>query len=276
MSILKSLDFLGLAAPRKRKPAARITDCDTWFPVKKPRGVVLLTHGLNLNPARMDELGAALAAEGFEVFRPAFAGHCGHNKNYLNVSAEEWERDAREFHAAGKKRAEELGVPFHLVAYSFSAAIYQSFAGELDFASRVYLAPALSTKSWYPIAAFVANAFPWITYRSMNLKGYYANATSGARAVQALEYYVAKVRARRRLDDPTPTLVLVDPADELVSYKGLSIIAGRRKHWRLKELSNSESTMRPAYHHLVVTEEALGPKEWKRLVEGIAAFLGKH
>ncbi|MGZ3694802.1 MAG: alpha/beta hydrolase [Bdellovibrionota bacterium] len=239
----------------------------------KPKGVVLLTHGLNLKPARMDDLAERLSASGYEVFRPAFTGHCGHNKHYLEVDAAHWESDAREFHARTKARAEKLGVPHYLVAYSFSAAVYQAMAEELPFDSRVLFAPAISTRFWYPVATVLANAFPRATYKSMNLDGYYANATSGMKAVQALEHFVAGVRRKRRENDSTPTLVWVDPKDELVSYKGIRIQAGRRPNWKLEKVSNAGARMKPAYHHLIINEQALGKAEWERVLSGTFAFL---
>jgi esterase/lipase len=265
---------LGISTHSSEKNRERISDCDRWFYAPNPKGVILLTHGLNLKPARMDELGAELAAGGYTVFRPAFTGHCGHNKHYLEVDAEDWERDAHDFHTIAKAKADELGVPLHLVAYSFSAAIYQSFANELPFTKKILFAPAISTRFWYPVATLLANALPRVTYRSMNLRGYYANATSGMRAVQALEHFVGKVRQARRLNDLTPTLVWIDPKDELVSYKGIRVQARRRPMWALKEVSNAGARMKPAYHHLIINEESLGKAEWSRVLAGTFEFLG--
>jgi esterase/lipase len=221
----------------------------------------------------MDELAVEFNGAGYSVFRPAFTGHCGNNRYYLDVEPADWERDAREFHSEAAAKAGRLGVPLFLAAYSFSAAIYQALAEELPFARRIYLAPAISTRFWYPAAILIANAFPRVTYHSMNLGGYYANEVSGMKAVQALEYFVRKVRRKRREGDRTPTLVLVDPKDELVSYKGIRIVAGRRKTWRVGKLSNRGSRMRPAYHHLIVTEESLGAREWRRMIGECVEFL---
>lgn len=223
----------------------------------------------------MDELAEVFRSAGFAVLRPAFTGHCGHNKHYLNVHATDWDRDAREFHALAKAKADELGVPLHLVAYSFSAAIYQALAEELRFTSKIYFAPAIAIRFWFPVAALLAKAIPRATYRSMNLQGYYANATSGMLAVQALEHFVRRVAALRKKDDPTPTLVWIDPKDELVSYKGIRIQAGRRKSWRLEKISNAGARMNPAYHHLIINEDSIGKEEWERVVNGSVEFLGK-
>lgn len=263
---------MGNFATSEETNAPRVSDCDTWFKVKNPKGIVLLTHGLNLKPAKLDALAGKLNEAGFSVFRPAFTGHCGHNKHYLNVTATHWERDAREFHAIVTDEAQSKGVPAMLCAYSFSAAIFQSMAKELKFDRRVYLAPALSLRFWFPVASFLANSLPRVTYRSMNVGGYYANATSGMLAVQALEHFVGNIDTRG--NDSTPTQIWVDPKDELVSYKGIRIQARRRPKWRLEPLTNKGSRMRPAYHHLIINEEALGHAEWERLTSGITGFLG--
>ena len=163
---------------------------DRWFPAQGiPQGVLLLTHGLNLHPERMDDLAQAFSASGLEVFRPAFYGHHAENGDFLKVDPEHWEEDAKRFHALVNARAQELKVPLFLGAYSFSALIFQVLREELPFARRVLWAPALKLHFWYPIAALVLGAFPDFTFSSRVPGGYSANAKSGLRAFRSLHHF---------------------------------------------------------------------------------------
>ena len=254
---------------------ARESAADLWFPPRgtKVKGVVVVSHGLNLLPARMDELAQELAEAGYEVFRPAFAGHHGKNEFYLSVRAAHWEQDAREIYALAKARAEAKKVTLSLVAFSFSAAVFHALREELPFHRRIYLAPALALKTWFPVVEAMARCLPRLRYRSMNLRGYFANPIGGTKSVTALGHFYR--RSSRGAAPKEPVLIWVDPEDELVSYRGLRKLAGKHPDWRLEKLSVAGSTLARPYHHLVVTQEALGAKEWRRLVDGSLDFLAQ-
>ncbi len=222
----------------------------------------------------MDDLGRAFVRAGYAVFRPAFAGHHGENGDFLRVRPEEWEADARRFHALASREAGALGVPVFLCAYSFSALIFQSLAEDLKFQKRVYLAPALKMHFWYPLAIELVKRLPNFTFRSRIFDGYYANARSGTRAVAALHHFLGRWRASRGGED-APTLVWASPKDELVHGKKLRKLAENRPGWEFREVSVAGGTLPKQYHHLVVDEASLGKKEFARLVKETLAFLAR-
>jgi hypothetical protein len=249
-----------------------------WFRAEgKVRGVAIVSHGMNLRTERMDGLCEALANDGFEVLRPAFSGHDpADNEAYLAVEARAWEADARAVHAEATKRAGELGgAPLVLVAYSFTAPVFQVLHRELPFAKRVYLAPAFTTRAWYPAVIAFARAFPGFTYASLNFKQYQAHGRSGARPFLALEEFLKRWRRGEGRGDATPTLILFDPKDELLSYRSLMNVADETPAWRVERISAAGATNARAVHHLVVDEPSLGPDEWRRVLGLIRAFLNK-
>lgn len=263
--------FLGIspvpssASPRPRK-------CDKWFPAKgKSKAVVILAHGANLRPDKLDPFAEMLVLGGFDVFRPAFTGHCGPAELYHHATVAEWEADARLFYKEAKQRAGPK--PLYLVAYSFSAPIFLSFAEELPFDRYVFLAPAFATHFWYPLVAFVARTFPSLTYESMNLPGYAVHPVSALQPLAALDEYMRRMRARR--EPETPSLIWIDPDDELVSSGGIEILAATRRHWRVEKISNSKSTLPKTYHHLIIDEASLGRETWGRVTKETAEFLKK-
>jgi hypothetical protein len=275
MNSLKQILILALLYCAANPALAGTEACDTWFtPAKKPTAVVVVTHGMNLKPARMDNLANALKEAGMEVLRPAFTGHCGpENESYLDVTAPQWEADARRIHALASAKAKALGVPIYLVAYSFTTTVFQSLSGELAFAKRVYLAPALATRFWYPLVVGAARIFPGLSYASMNLPEYQMHPRSGARPFVALDYFLKAFREGRGQEDAAPALWLVDPKDELISYEGLLRLSERHPGWKLETVSTEGSTLPKSFHHLIVDKASLGPAAWDALVAEILRFL---
>ncbi len=235
-----------------------------------PRGVVLLTHGLNGHPAAMDSLGRALADQGHVVFRPSFHGHWEDNDAFLRVAASHWEEDARRFHAIARTRAAEHGVPLFHVGYSMSGLIFQTMREELRFDRRVLFAPALALHFWYEPAMRIARSVPWIRFRSRIPKGYGANPVSGLRSTIALNEFHRRWNGE---PDRVPTLIWCDPRDELVHSEGLACLAGRGPAWQFRPVSTDGCTLPKRYHHLIIDEPSLGAAEWKRVTRETAEFL---
>lgn len=249
--------------------AARNSSCDKFFAAEgKSKGVVLLTHGANLRPEKMDGLAESFAKAGFDVVRPAFTGHCGDGALYLKASLADWTDDARLFYLSA--RAHANGKPIFLVAYSFSAPIFLSLGVKFD--RYVLLAPALATKWWYPIVAWAARTFPDYVHTSKVPEAYRANAETALRPLLALDEFMQKARAKPELEKPT--LVWIDKEDELVSAAGLETLAAARANWRIEKISVAGSTLPKSYHHLIIDEAAVGAETWARITKESAAFLG--
>jgi hypothetical protein len=226
---------------------------------------------MNMQPSCMDALAAELARQGFEVYRPAFSGHCAGHGDYLRVTATDWEADARRIHRAASLKAEALKKPLYLLAYSFSSLVFQTMAKELSFAKRAYLAPPFATKFWYPAVRWFAGIFPDFSYGTLN-PHCAANPRSSGRSLLALEDFLRRWRAGEGKMDITPLLAFSEPNDELVSFEGVKAEMAANPHWRLESISNKEHTLAKTYHHLIVDEASLGVGEWNRLRSEIGKF----
>lgn len=269
------LIFLCCAAACSSGDAKKDYECLHWFPAQgKPIGVMLVTHGLNLRPSKMEELAQRYSEAGYEVLRPSFTGHCREPDELKEVRPSAWEKDAREFYSLAQKKAEQLKVPLYLTAYSFSGLVYHSMRKELPFKKRVYLAPALETKFWYPFAIFLIDFVPSFTFRTQIPAGYYAQEYSGFRSVLAMNHFLLQWQKNESEPDDSPVLVWAHPGDELVSASGLQEIATKRK-WDFRELSIEGCGLSSCYKHLIVDSGALGKPEFDRLVKGSLEFLVK-
>lgn len=247
--------------------------CARWFEARgEKKGVVLLVHGANLRPDRMDEMGATLAERGFDVYRPGFRGHCNEGEGAITDDlASIWEKEAKQFYAAAKSRAGTK--PLLLVAYSFGALIYQVLGEELSFARRVYFAPAFATKFWYRPFVWVAGLFPNASYPSVVPKEYRANDSTPLKGALAFDAFLQRWKKGEGKNLESPILIWMDPKDELVSYDGVVTHAADKSNWRLELLSVKDSTLDRAYHHLITDLRALGEKEWERVMSETTNFL---
>lgn len=255
--------------------AAYGVGCDQWVSARElpVRGVVVVSHGLNLLPSQMSSLSHFFSSVGYDVLQPAFRGHCGSEQEYLSVTSTQWEEDARRIHHSASLRAIELGVPLYLVAYSFSSLLFEALEEELPFKRKIYFAPALAMHLWYPLVIFIANLFPDFTFKSMNLENYAANPRSSFRSVLALDDFYKKWSASKKSNDHASGLIWVDPQDELVSIDGLKDFVGSKRGWKLQEIENQGSVLERKFHHLIINEEAVGKKLWEKILNESLQFL---
>jgi hypothetical protein len=72
-----------------------------------------------------------------------------------------------------------------------------------------------------------------------------------------------------------PTLIFIDPKDELISYRKLKK-AELKDEWGLcqvVELDSDLSYRSGNYHHLILDEATMGEKNWTMVVKTMKRFL---
>lgn len=270
--VLKQFVTLG----RYRPPPERVRApyCDRWFPsTGKPKGVIVVTHGMNLSPLKMDELADRFSREGFEVLRPGFSGHHGDTEEILGVSASEWEEDAHRIHAEARARADSLGVPLHLIGYSFSCLIFQVLSAKLKFDRKVFLSPAIALHFWYLPLMWLVRLIPWLTFESVIPDGYAAARRSGVYSVLAMDEFYVRWKLGEGTDPSGPTLIWACRRDELVHAPNLMKMAAEKPGWEYRETSVAGCTLPRKYEHLIVDSASLGKTEFERVVQGTKEFL---
>lgn len=253
-----------------------LEQCERWWAPtgQKTRAVIVVTHGLNLRPDRMDEIAKAYSKEGYLVYRPAFTGHCGDPQKYFQVQYEQWDSDAKRIYFTAYRRAQSLHVPLHLLAYSFSGLIFQSKAEEYNFKNRIYIAPALATKFWYPFTVWFAKLFPGMHIKTVNLPTYAANEDSGLRSLLAMDVFYQRWQNGAGRKKQISAQVWMNKGDELLSFSDTEKLA-KQEGWDFHEVKNDKATLPHPANHLIINEESMGQEQWQRFLSSSLQFLSK-
>lgn len=248
--------------------------CDRWLEAQNPKGIVLLTQGMNLKAEKLVPLAEFLVDQNFSVFLPSFQGHCRDRGSYFTATAEDWLNDTENFFRVAQQRAKEKKVPLYLVAYSFSALLFE-LRPDLKFQKRILFAPAFATHYWYPVVRLVAKWFPHWRFRTRNLAEYAANSESSLHSVKVIGDLLERLNAHseKSQSGETATLVLADLEDELVNVPQVQKVVEARPTWRFVAVTNKGNLLPKSFHHLIVTPDSVSPDEWQRIKSLIGEFL---
>ena len=252
-----------------------------WIGPKRDnaKGVLLLLHGLNVRPSKMNSLGRFLNNNSLDVLRASFAGHRGDKKEGENTTREIWLKEFQIHYCLAVERAEKLKVPLYFLGFSLGGILPYDFLHQLkeqqSFKKAVLLAPAIRVHWYSKIASKLAWLGRGLRLPSRNLAAYRSQKTT------PLGLYRAMADAKNSMDKPQrelinfPTLILIDPKDELVSSKKLEkmIKKFRLNNWQLEYISNKLTEHDPSFHHLVIDSPSLGRVEWTRVLERISRHL---
>ncbi|GIV79691.1 MAG: hypothetical protein KatS3mg050_4085 [Litorilinea sp.] len=255
------------------------------------RGVVLVIHGLNLKPERMDGLVAELLAMDMAVLRLSLRGH---GRNYVPrpgwspararlasfqaVNYGLWRAETYAAFCICRNVSQMAHVPLFLVAFSLGGLLACELAasGLVRFDGMVLLAPALRIRSWCRILQPLT-PFPKLVIPSLSPSYYRANPGTPMAAYGALYQGLARLDRLLPGNPPglqVPTLLWVDPDDEFVSYRGLRALQATPacRRWKLVPVQKSARAF-PAYHHLIVDPAAVGGATWTAMVAQMRAHL---
>ncbi len=266
-------------------------------PATPPRGVALVLHGLNVRPARMIPLATCLAAAGVECLCLSLRGH-GDNflrpptqtrrqnqqkqddaaarlESFRRVSFVLWRDEVGAAYAIARARSDQLGAPLLLAGFSLGAALGCTLAltqPGVHFERMILLAPALALRRKSRVPLLFAR-WPRAVIPSLAPAQYRANRGTPIAAYRALDDALTRFARgdRRRLD--TPTLLLADPQDELVSYAGLQRLASQQPQWTLRPVVKSGYATAYPVHHLVIDVEAVGVATWADICACVTAFV---
>lgn len=242
-----------------------------WInPKSQIKAISLVAHGLNLRPSKMDALSKELSKSGIKVLRVSLAGHRGSKKEGLYTTHDAWRNEFQAHYCLAYKEAKSQGVPLYFLGFSLGALVGLDFLNTQehhDISRMLLIAPA-SDVHWY---SEIPGKLGWIGGRislpSKNLKEYRSQPSTSLASYRSMKKAQASLKKMNVKSLNIPTLIYVDPDDELVSLKKINkrIKENKLDQWNTKELSNSGSTLKKTYHHLVVDKASMGPHQWELL-----------
>ena len=266
--------------PQEDDPATQLEKTQILPANYGPALVAVVAHGLNLRPSKMADVTSALRTLGAEVYQVGLPGHRGYLPDDGSDPYTAWMGHLRATLCLASQSARSKSVPLVFVGFSLSAALYLDIVGQkteslFKVDSMVLFAPAISLRFYsYFVKAFFLfgdeyylNSWSPAAYRwhpGAKMKHY----RSLFRSIDSLHHHADS-------DYNIPTLVMIDPKDELVSPSGIKSFIEKHKltNWQLKEVSNKESTLKDKIHHLIISQEAVGPKTWTQMRRDLLTHL---
>ncbi len=222
----------------------------------------LVVHGLNSSSDMMNDISAFLQDLGVNTLGIELYGHRGDYSEFKRATQQDWLDDV----LRGYCRLRELGLPIVFVGYSlggFLGPYLSTQRSDVRFEAFVLLAPAIA----------VHRPFEWLSW--LRILG--RNFSLPARAPEDYRIY-SKVPvsaywefldakdtfARASLERlKIPSLILIDPRDELVSSEGLQeFIWNNNLHgfWNIIEIKSQHP-----YRHIIIDRETLPETAWRQI-----------
>jgi len=253
-------------------------------PRGQPKAVVILLHGLNLKPSKMDDWSAALKNRGAHVIRFALYGHAGVDEHMKTVNADIWRQEFVNLVEVAKRKAKELDdVPLYFLGFSLGALVALEWSANNSsgdkFEKMVLIAPAISLSSFY---RSLVDGASWLLGDNMVVPSrspeeYRANVKgTSVAAYRALFALTDLLETKNYQGTNVDTLVLIDQNDELVSSDRVREVIKQFKlsKWKLEIVDNRFAYDNYGFRHLMVDQQATGETLWKDLSDKVTAHFG--
>lgn len=244
-----------------------MTEKTKWFYTEfknDTKAVILLAHGLNLLPSKMDELARFFNSKKCDVLRISL----GHNP-------ELWIENFNEEYDAAWEHSDVLQLPIYFVGYSLGGLIgvhHLLNHPNHQFAKIALIAPAIHTHFYTKIPFFLGLIFPNKSLRSSNIEEYRDRTHTTFREYKKmfqLQKEVKKLLLPNKLN--IPTLLITNPSDECVASSKLLKLSDKNQNWKKLEFLNNYGRPLKKWHHLMIDSDSLGTEKWNILLQNLTA-----
>ena len=280
--IICAQGLVGCASVNMMKEKTTLPTNEIWHEeaIGPTKAVVVLLHGLNLKPQRMDDWAHTLAEHGAHVIRFALFGHSGDKGHMADVTADLWRAQFADAIGKAQNLSQQKGVPLYFLGFSLGGLVGLEWlvhkpADALGFDKMALIAPALSTP-WYSRAAINSLSVfgRGFMLPSRSPEGYRANRGTSVAAYQALFELKDSLFIKGLHDANIDTLVIMDKNDELIDHKNIRKLIWEKKlsRWQLTTVDNRYAYDNYGFRHLMVDKEAMGSELW----DSLCAMILKH
>ena len=240
--------------------------------------VTLVAHGLNLKPEAMLPLINWLAGQGSDVYLVKLSGHHP-STSITEVQPSTWQQEMLSGCELATKASLDNGVPLFFLGYSLGALLGQSVAAKyperVKFHRQVLIAPAFAMRQRSILIRLLFLFGKQRKVPSFSPKEYRVNKSLPLLIYDILFREEEIVLASRFKNLNTPTLVVVDPKDELISYPRLSrqVKEFGLTNYRLLVLEHDLANRSGGYHHLIIDEPTMGKRNWEKVTSEMRQLL---
>lgn len=266
----------------------------SWQQHDKPSAVVVLVHGLNLDPAAMQDIQQLLFDADMDVLSVSLTGHAralsddARLVQFQEASFAIWQDDIRDAVQLAGQRADAIQRPLYVVGFSLGGLLSADYlvsppvdsadTGNASVDRMVLLSPAISLR-WSSYLLYPLQVFPDVFLPSVAPRVYRANDYAPVSAYIALyegieQFHERAEQAQNRALLNIPALVFMHPQDELVSFDGVRDFIDEQQlsRWRFVEVDKSDDAG-DVLNHLIVGPHSLGSDSWRSLSGQILEFL---
>lgn len=218
-----------------------------------------------------------VTGQGSDVYLVCLRGHGLNDGDGNKITAPVWQNQVVAAYQIAREAANRLFVPLYLMGYSLGALLGQSAllpaGGATHFDKQVLLAPATAIRRrCYLLKVFIFMGFP-SRVPSFSPRAYRVHPFLPLNFYRILFAEEQKLLRAGPLNQPT--LVLIDPADELISLRKLKKQIQRfgLSRYKVVVLNKSRKGRTGTYHHLILDEATMGKENWEKAKKEIITFL---
>jgi hypothetical protein len=218
-----------------------------------------------------------VTGQGSDVYLVLLCDHPQNEVDVTKITAPVWQKQIVDAYRIAREAASHRFVPLYFLGYSLGALLGQSMllpsGAFARFEKQVLVAPATAIRRrCYLIKAFLFLGFP-ARLPSFTPKHYRVYPFLPLNFYQILFAEEQKFLCAGPLNQPT--LVLIDPADELISLRKLEKQIQRfgLSRYKVVVLNKSSKGRTRTYHHLILDDATMGKENWEKATKEISTFL---
>jgi esterase/lipase len=246
---------------------------------QQEKGVILIAHGLNLRPSKMNTLAHSFSAHGYHILRLSLSGHRGNLNEMKLVNRNIWLSEMKAHYCLALKKSKILGLPLYFLGYSLGAAVLLDLLKSRDlknnFQKIITISPAIRVHWYTHLPKLLAFFSKEIVIPSFNNKQYRMHKGTTTAAYEALHTIIDNFDYPHKRKLKVPIMVVIDPKDELVSFSQIQSMIKKNKlsNWQITQVNNNESSLDKKYHHLIIDPPSLGKANFIQLQDKMLNFL---
>ncbi|MBO9666539.1 MAG: alpha/beta hydrolase [Bdellovibrio sp.] len=244
-----------------------------------PRGVAIVVHGLNTNPAKMKSLEDVLLEDDLDVLHVVLSGHSRNLQIFREVTHSIWGGDMLRAYCQARNRADALGKPLYYLGYSLGGMLAVDLLAshkEVHYDKMVLISPALAIRGMNKVIRLLRGLRQWAIIPGLGNRAYMANPIgTPVSAFNALFDGVRIIQKKTTQKANIPTLVLIDPRDELINPTGIESFIQSKKlsKWKIHPVHKRPFSFTSLFHHLIIDPATLGEAHWEEMSSAITAHL---